>query len=138
MRAPWFWSPGDRNRVFVLGGGGTSFDRHPLPIDQFSLGRPLHLGAYNVGELRGDHYLIGTIGYLRELGRMPDFLGGPIFAGAWIENGDAFNAWKDATWRTHASGGIIMDTLIGPVIVAGSAGFDERWRTYIAIGPLFR
>jgi NTE family protein len=134
----WFWSPGDRNRVFVLGGGGTSFDHHPLAIDQFLLGRPLHLGAYDVGEVRGDHYLLGTVGYLRELGRMPDFLGGPIFAGAWLENGDAFNVWKDATWRTHASGGIIMDTLVGPMILAGSAGFDGRWRAYIGIGPLFR
>ncbi len=133
-----FWSPGTRNRVFLLGGFGTSFDHHPLPIDQYPLGAPLHLGAYNFGEVLGDHYVLGTVGYLRELGRMPDFLGGSIFAGAWLENGDAFDDWGDATLRTHASGGVIMDTLIGPVILAGSAGFDGRWRTYIGVGRLFR
>jgi NTE family protein len=135
--ATWFSQLGERNRVFLLGGAGTSFDRHPLAIHQFPLGRPLHLGAYNVAEIRGDHYAIVTAGYLHELGRMPDFLGGPIFAGAWLENGDAFDRWQDATVRTHVSSGIIMETLVGPVILAGSAGFDGRWRTYIGIGRLF-
>ena len=133
-----FWRTGERTRLFVLGGAGTSFDHQPLPIDQFPLGRPMHLGAYSVGEIRGDHYVIATAGLLRELGRMPDFLGGPIFAGAWLENGDAFDDWNDATLRTHVSGGLILDTLVGPVILAGSAGFDGRWRTYIGVGRLFR
>ena len=136
--ANWFRTIGERNRVFFLGGAGTSFGNHPLQVDQFGLGKPFHLGAYSLGEVRGDHYLIGTAGYLRELGRMPDFLGGPVFAGAWIENGDAFDDWDDATLRTHVSGGLIMDTLLGPVMIAGSAGFDGSWRTYIGVGRLFR
>jgi NTE family protein len=135
--ATWFRELGERNRMFLLGGAGTSFDHHPLAVHQFPLGRPLHLGAYTVGEVRGDHYAIATAGYLRELGRMPDFLGGPIFVGAWLENGDAFDRWQDATVRTHVSSGIIMETLVGPVILAGSAGFDGRWRTYIGVGRLF-
>jgi NTE family protein len=133
----WFRQMGERNRVFLLGGGGTSFARHPLPVNRFPLGRPMRLGAYNVGEVRGDHYAVFTAGYLRELGRMPDFLGGPIFAGGWLENGDAFDRWTDATLRTHVSGGTILETLVGPVVLAGSAGFDGRWRTYIGVGRLF-
>lgn len=135
--ASWFRQLGDRNRMFLLAGGGTSFDHHPLVIHQFPLGKPLHLGAYNVAEVRGDHYAIVTAGYLRELARMPDFLGGPIFAGAWLENGDAFDRWADATLRTQVSGGTILETLVGPVILAGSAGFDGRWRTYLGVGRLF-
>ena len=86
-----FWRKGERTWLFVLGGAGTSFHHQPLLVDQFPLGWPLHLGAYSVGEIRGDHYAIATAGLVRELGRMPDFLGGPIFAGAWVENGDAFD-----------------------------------------------
>jgi len=133
-----FWMKGDRNRLFMLGGGGTSFDGDPLPVDQFALGRPFHLGAYNVGEIRGNHYAIVTAGVLREMGRMPDFIGGPVYVGAWSENGDAFDDLDDATLRSHLSGGLILETLIGPVILAGSAGFDGSWRTYIGIGRLFR
>ncbi len=132
-----FWSPRERNRLFVLGGVGTSFDNDPLPTDQFPLGSPLHLGAYSQGEVRGDHYYVLTGGYLRQLGRLPDFMGGPVFAGAWLENGDAFDNWSDTTLRTHVSVGLVMDTLIGPAVLGGLAGFDGRWRTYIGVGRIF-
>jgi NTE family protein len=133
-----FWSLGERNRMFVLGGFGTSFDKDPLPTDQFSLGTAFRLGAYSPGDLRGDHYYLATAGYMRQIGRLPDFMGGAVFAGGWLENGDTFDDWALAQWRTNASVGLVMDTLLGPVIVAGSAGFDGRWRTYFGIGRIFR
>jgi NTE family protein len=138
MVADRFWSVGPANRVFVYGGLGTSFDSTPLPTNQFALGAPFRLGAYGAGELRGPHYYIATGGYLRRIGRLPDFMGGPIFAGGWLENGDAFHAWSDASWRTNGSVGLVLDTLVGPVLVAGSWSFDGRWRTYLGVGRLFR
>jgi NTE family protein len=105
---------------------------------KFVLGSPLRLGAYRSGELRASNYYIGTAGYLRQLGRLPDFLGGPVFAGGWLENGDAFEDFENATWRTNAGLGVIMDTILGPVTLAGSAGFDGRWRTFIGVGRVFR
>ncbi len=132
-----FWSVRERGRLFVLGGGGTSFGDRPLPTDQFGLGSPFHLGALDNGEVRGDHYYILTGGYLHQLGRLPDFMGGPIFAGAWLENGDAFDSDGVVQLRSNVSAGVILDTLVGPVILAGSAGFDGRWRTYIGVGRIF-
>jgi outer membrane protein assembly factor BamA len=132
-----FWSLGDRGRLFVLGGGGTSFGNHPLPTDQFAIGSPLHLGALDFGEVRGDHYYVGTGGYLRQFGRLPDFMGGPIFLGTWLETGNAFDSDGKKTPRVNASTGLILDTLLGPVILGGSAGFDGRWRTYVGIGRIF-
>jgi NTE family protein len=133
-----FHTVGANNRFFVSWGFGTSFDKSPLVVNQFQLGQPFRLGAYDPGELKGDHYYIGTFGYLHELGRLPDFLGGSIYAGGWLENGDAFDDWDKATFRSQAGLGVIMDTLIGPVMLGGSAGFDGRWSTYIAVGRLFR
>jgi NTE family protein len=127
----------ERGRLFVLGGGGTSFAANPLPTDQFALGSPFHLGALDNGEVRGDHYYVLSGGYLHRFGRLPDFMGGPIFVGAWLETGNAFNSGESAAPRTNVSGGAIIDTLVGPVILAGSAGFDGRWRTYIGIGRIF-
>lgn len=133
-----FWSLGERTRVFFYGGFGTSFDKTAQPTYKFVLGSPLRLGAYRSGELRASHYYVATAGYLRQLGRLPDFLGGPIFAGGWLENGDAFEDRDLATVRSNVSAGVIMDTLIGPVMLAGSADFDGRWRTYIGVGRVFR
>jgi NTE family protein len=133
-----FWRVHDRGRLFVLGGGGTSFGNHPLPTDQFSLGSPFHLGALDSGEVRGDHYYVLTGGYLRQFGRLPDFMGGPLFAGAWLETGNAFDSGAAKAWpRSNVSGGVVMDTLVGPVILAGSAGFDGAWRTYVGVGRIF-
>jgi NTE family protein len=133
-----FWSLGPRNRLFLYGGAGTSFDSKPLPPDQFTLGSPFRLGAYDFGELRGADYYIVTGGYLRQIGRLPDFVGGPVFVGGWLENGDAFDAWRDARWRSNGGVGLVLDTIVGPVVLAGSWSFDGRWRTYLAVGRTFR
>ena len=133
-----FWSLGERHRVFLGGGLGTSFNGTALPTDAFSIGGPFQLGAYRMGELRGQNYYSATAGYLRLVARLPDFLGGPVFAGGWLDQGDAFDDWNVARWRANPGFGIVMDTLLGPAVVAGSVGFDGRWRTYVGIGRIFR
>ena len=132
------WSLGERNRVFAYGWLGTSFDATPILPDQFALGTPFRLGAYDTGEIRGAHVWAASGGYLRQVGRLPDFLGGPVFAGAWLENGDAFDDWRDTTWRSNGGAGVVLDTIIGPMMLAGSWSFDGRWRTYVNVGRTFR
>jgi len=133
-----FWSAGPRNRLFVAGGLGGTLDGNPPAINQFALGGPFRLAAYTPGELRGDHFYAASGGYFRQVGRLPDFTGGPIFLGGWLENADAFDDWSQAHWRTNGTVGAVMDTIVGPVLLAGSWGFDGRWRTYFGIGRLFR
>ncbi len=133
-----FWSFGPRGRVFLYGGLGTSFDSTPLPTHEFALGTPFRLGAYDLGEVSGAHYYVVTAGYLRRVGRLPDFMGGPVYFGGWLENGDAFDKWDLAGMKSNGGTGLVMDTLIGPVVLAGSWSWDGRWRTYLAIGRTFR
>ena len=131
-----FWSLRRRDRLFLFGAGGATWG-DPLPTEQFQLGAPMRLGAYNIGEVRGDHYGVLTAGYLRGIGRLPDFLGGPFFIGGWLENGSAFDDIDDAKLRTNVGLGIVADTLIGPFLVGGSFDFSGAWRYYIAIGRIF-
>jgi NTE family protein len=133
-----FWTHQERGRPFAAVGFGTSFDKDPLPTDQFAMGRPLRLGAYDLGELRGDHYYAVNGGYLYTIGRLPDFMGGPIYAGGWLELGDSYDDWNEATLRANTTLAVIMETIVGPVLVGGSAGFDGRWRTYIGVGRILR
>jgi NTE family protein len=136
VRASSFWSYRDRHRLFVNGGAGTAWG-HPLANEQFQLGSPMRLGAYGTGELRGDHYAVLTGGYLHGIRRLPDFLGGPIYLGGWVENGSVFDDVDDAKFRTNVSLGVIADTLVGPVVVGSSFGFNGAWRYYVGIGRLF-
>jgi NTE family protein len=131
-----FWSLQRRDRLFLAGGAGTTWG-HPLATEQFQLGAPLRLGAYNVGEFRGDHYGVLAAGYLRRVGRLPDFLGGAVFIGGWVENGSAFDDIDSATFRTNVSLGALADTLVGPILLGGSFDFSGAWRYYIGVGRLF-
>lgn len=136
LRSSIFWSLRRRDRVFLAGGLGMTWG-HPLATEQFQLGAPLRLGAYNVGEFRGDHYGVLTAGYLHAIGRLPDFLGGSMYVGSWIENGSAFDDMDSARLRTNLSVGALADTLIGPVLLGSSFDFRGASRFYIGIGRLF-
>ena len=133
-----FWSISPKDRVFAYGGFGATLDGQPLPSEEFVLGSPFRLGAYSTGELRGPDYYVVTAGYLRQIGRLPDFFGGPVFAGLWLENGDVFDGWSNAGWRSNGGVGVVLDTLVGPVMLAGEWGYDGRWRTYFGVGRIFR
>ena len=138
VRTSWFTRVRNRgDRIFLIGEGGTSFGAHPL-VDDFALGGPLRIGSVNTDQLRGDNYLLGVAGYLRGIGRMPDVLGGTVFLGLWVEAGSAFDDWDNQDWKSDATGGLILETLLGPVFVGGSVGFDGGGRFYVSLGPLFR
>ena len=127
-----------RNRVFVSGGAGTSFGDHPLATEQFALGGPFQMSAFDTGEKRGDNFMQVSAGYLRQTFRLPDFLGGPVLIGGWLEEGSAFDQWNKAQWDTNFSTGLIGDTLIGPVFLGASVALDGSSRFYISIGKVFR
>ena len=133
-----FYPVGARHRVFWVFSGGTSFDDTPLPTRQFTVGYPYVLDAFGVGEKRGDHYAVITFGGLRRIGRLPDFMGGPVLVGAWLENGTAFNSHENVDLNSQVGLGITMDTLVGPVIVGTSFGLDGGWRVIFGVGRIFR
>jgi NTE family protein len=129
---------GSRNRLFGLLTGGTSFDDTPLPTRQFTVGYPFILDAFGVGEQRGDHFGVLTLGAFRRIGRLPDFLGGPVFAGAWLENGAVFDTHEKADFHSQLGLGLVSDTLVGPVLLGTSFGFDGGWRVTFGVGRVFR
>jgi hypothetical protein len=64
-------------------------------------------------------------------------MGGPMFAGAWLQNGSAFDTSEDADINSHLGLGIVLDSLVGPFIAGVSVGLDGGWRTYLGIGRVF-
>jgi len=133
-----FQSKGPLNRLFGVLAGGTSFDGAPLPTRQFTVGYPFVLDAFRVGEVRGDHFASLTLGVMRRTGRLPDFLGGPVFVGAWFENGAVFDTHERADVNSQMGLGLIGDTLVGPVLLGTSFGFDGGWRVTFGVGRVFK
>jgi outer membrane translocation and assembly module TamA len=122
---------------FVRGSGGTSFGHHAPPAQQFTLGGPLTLGAYGVDEFRGSNYLLGQIGYLHRIARLPTFLGSNVYAGVALEHGSAYEELDDADFQSDVTGGVYLDTILGPAFFGASAGEGGRSRFYFIIGQLF-
>jgi hypothetical protein len=75
---------------------------------------------------------------MRQIGRLPDFLGSSILAGTWVETGTAFDALDDARLHASISTGIIIETFLGPMYSGVSTGTGGGFKVYVALGPLFR
>ena len=134
----WFKRVRPRQRLFLSGGAGTSFGEDP-GFNQFRLGGPVRLGAFNNDQIRGDNYVLGVGGLLHEWFRLPDVIGGNAYAGAWLEQGSAFNAWGDAEYKAAFSVGVVLETLLGPAFLGFSQSLtDGNNRFYLALGPFLR
>ena len=134
----WFKRIRPRQRMFVSGGAGTSFGHEP-GFNQFRLGGPLRLGGLNNDEIRGDNFLLGVAGVLHEWRRLPDVLGGNIYFGGWLEQGSAFDRWSTASYEASLSGGVVVETLVGPAFLGYSASLTGGGgRFYLALGPFLR
>ena len=125
------------DRLFTYLGAGTSFNTTP-PLNRFSLGGPLRLSAYRVDEIRGANYVVGAAGYLIRAARLPDFIGGNFYVGAWIEAGSAFDARQNVSWVDCASGGVVLESILGPIFAGASISRDGHRRLYVSIGRLIR
>ena len=137
IQGSYFKTVGRGGRIFVSGGAGWSFhDRTSL--NAFRLGGPLELSAWQRDAVRGSNFALANIGYLHEIARIVEGVVGRLYAGAWVENGTAFERVADARLRTNVSGGFIMETVVGPAFVLGSVGTDGKARVYIGLGPIFR
>ena len=137
-RVSWFKRVRPRQRLFLSGGAGTSFGEDP-GFNQFRLGGPVRLGAFNNDQIRGDNYVLGVGGLLHEWFRLPDVIGGNAYMGGWLEQGSAFNAWDDAEYKAALSAGVVLETLLGPVFLGFSQSLtDGNNRFYLALGPFLR
>jgi NTE family protein len=132
-----FHSIGRRNRIFFRAAAGTSFDAHPY-FNDFSLGGPFRMSAYLNDELRGPSVALAAAGYMRQLPRLPSWVGGRAYLAVWVEGGSAFQSRSAITWHQDAAVGLIIDSLIGPVFIGGSVGPGGHSRVYFSLGPIFR
>jgi NTE family protein len=123
--------------LFGIADIGTTFGRTPGLLQQFTLGGPFRLGAYRVEALRGNDSLLLSFGYLHQLTRLPPFLGDKIMIGGWYEFGGTSRRFDSAIYRSNLSVGLIANTLLGPVVVAGSYGEGGQNNVYFLVGRLF-
>jgi len=121
--------------------GGTTFRGSAGPFQVFALGGPFRLGAYLPQEFLGNHYAYSSFGFRREFYRLPQLVGGKIYWGGWYEAGTAFGTAALDPGPIAVRGtfnlGVIADTIIGPVGLAGSVSPTGQSRVNFSIGRVF-
>jgi len=107
----------------------------------FALGGPFRLGAYLPQQFLGNHYAYSALGFRRELYRLPQLVGGKIYWGGWYEAGSAFGVAGTDPGPVVVRGtfnlGVIADTIVGPIALAGSVSPTGQSRVNFSIGRIF-
>jgi len=132
---------GPKTSLFFSISGGTTFRGSAGPFQVFSLGGPFRLGAYLPYEFLGNHYAYSSLGFHRQLYRLPELVGGKIYWAGWYEAGTAFGtATRDPgpiAVRGTFNIGVIADTIVGPIALAGSVSPTGLSRVNFSVGRIF-
>lgn len=136
-----FLPVGPKTSLFFDASGGTTFRGNAGPFQVFELGGAFRLGAYLPDQFLGNHYAYASLGFRRELYRLPQLIGRKIYWGGWYETGTAFGTTTSNSGPVVIRGsfnlGVIADTIVGPIAIAGSASPTGQSRVNFSIGRLF-
>jgi len=109
-------------------------------VPVFSLGGSQHLVAWNINELLTNQYFLGQIGYIRELLKLPPFLGSSVNLLGLLELGKTYQLSggpKPPNLPMDAAAGLIVNTIFGPVEIVGAVGDYGHARFFFRIGRTF-
>jgi NTE family protein len=134
-----FFRLNDPSSLFFSASGGSSYG-YKTGLPSFSLGGSQRLVAWNENELLTNQYFLGQIGYIREIVQLPPLLGSNVeFLGVY-EAGKTYrlpNGPKPPNLPMDGAAGLIVNTIFGPVEVAGAVGDYGRARFFFRIGRIF-
>jgi NTE family protein len=132
---------GPKTSLFFNISGGTTFRGAAGPFQVFSLGGPFRLGAYLPYEFVGNHYVYSSLGFRRSFYRLPELVGGRVYWGGWYEAGSAFGTPTSDPGPIAVRGtfniGLIADTIVGPITLAGSVSPTGQSRVNFSVGRIF-
>lgn len=132
--------PFSRRSTFFLNADGGSSYGYKTGIPPFSLGGTQRLIAWNTNELLTNQYFLGQLGYIRDLHRLPPFLGSTVDLLAGYELGKTYklaNGPVPPNLPMDGFVGIIVNTIFGPVEVGGAVGNNDQGRFFFQVGRTF-
>jgi NTE family protein len=139
IQAEQFFRLSEPSSILVGAYGGSSYG-FKTGIPAFSLGGSQRLVAWSTNELLTNQYFLGQVGYIHQLAKLPPFLGSAIDLLALFELGKTYklpNGPSPPNLPIDGSAGIVVNTIFGPVEVAGAIGTDGHGRFFFRIGRTF-
>ena len=134
-----FFRLSEPSSVFLSAYGGSSYG-YKTGIPPFSLGGSQRLLAWGTNELLTNQYFLGQAGYIRELLKLPPLLGSNVEFIGLYEVGKTYKlplGPSPPSLPMDGAAGIIVNTIFGPVEVAGAVGDYGRGRFFFRVGRVF-
>ena len=122
--------------IYLSAGGGSNFGYDNTGLPAFALGGPRRLAAYGINEFLTNQYIYGRAGYLRRVGNMPAILGTGVYLTAFGEFAKPYGLPNTGV-PGDIGGGVIMDTILGPVLVGGAVGESGHQKWFFQLGRVF-
>jgi NTE family protein len=123
--------------VFAVAEGGSTFGYTNIGVPQFFLGGPGRLSAYGTNELFGNQYYVARLGYLHRLTTLPPFVGRAVYATGAYEFGYMSDSPHESGFPNDVAGGVITDTVVGPLFVGASVGDTGHKKWFFQLGHVF-
>ncbi len=131
----WLHPVGKRDGLYTqLAAGFTTQGEVPI-MQQFRLGGPLKMGTFDIDQLRGENYFLGSVGYLKYVGKLP-LNQNNIYLTILAERGGTF-AKTEPELTNDLSIGWYCSTIFGTVYLGTSFGEENRGRISFTLGRLF-
>jgi NTE family protein len=116
---------------------GTDLKSDMPAYETFTLGGPLRLSAYRIGEFSGRRMTFGRMMYYNRAIPLPDLLGSGVYVGGSLEAGQVRDRFDNLPGKgTIFSGSVFLgaDTFAGPAYFGIGAGEGGRWSLYLLLG----
>jgi NTE family protein len=132
---------GSASSLYLGASGGSTLWTNPTILPPpFSLGGSFRLPAYNTNELLTNQYFLFQGGYLYKLSQLSPLVGGKVllFAGADVSKAYGYPpASKVSRLPSDGAVGILVNTLIGPIVVGGAIGDRGHHKIFFELGRAY-
>jgi NTE family protein len=137
LRSTRFQPISTRSSLLFAVDGGTNFSYNQGGVPPFFLGGIPDLLAYGSNEFPTDQYAIFKAGYLRNLWRLPPFVGDRVYALLDGEGGLVTRRNMADAHPVDLAGALVIKTMIGPIAVGGAYGAGGHHKFFYQIGKIF-
>jgi len=127
----------EKSSLYLAASGGSTLWENPGGLPPFSLGGSFRLPAYNTNELLTNQYFLFQGGYIRKLGTLSPLVGGKVLLFAGADIGKAYYVKNASHLPADGAGGLIINTLIGPVVVGGAIGDAGHYKLFFEVGRAY-
>ena len=122
--------------VYLRASGGSSFGAQLPVYDAFTLGGPVSMPGFNVGELRGSNYWSGHASFLRRVADISYVFGQALYAGLNFTVADINDRVGLAPDDPVYSTGLVLvgRTPLGPVSLSLAFTSESDWQLVFGLG----